>query len=111
MRMWKVDVSKMCRQHLLGEHNEIGMFIGSINKGISMKGYLEKGLLEIHNLYSRHEELKNEMIRRGYKHQSELPTYGKSLSELMLRYGTLGKVDSEANVLELKRRCPKCKFR
>ena len=46
MRMWNVNPKTLCRKHLLGEHLEIHMFVGSINKKISMKGYLEKGFLE-----------------------------------------------------------------
>ena len=57
MRMWMVNPRIMCRQHLLGEHVEIHMFIGTINRRKSVQGYLEKGLLEIHNLYNRHEDL------------------------------------------------------
>jgi hypothetical protein len=49
-----VNPKIMCRQHLLGEHVEIHMFIGTLNRKKSVKGYLEKGLLEIHNLYARH---------------------------------------------------------
>ena len=50
MRMWMVDPRIMCRQHLLGEHVEIHMFVGAISRGKSVKGYLEKGLLEVHNM-------------------------------------------------------------
>ena len=56
MRMWMVNPKIMCRQHLLGEHVEIHMFVGTLSRGKSVKGYLEKGLLEAHNLYWRHEE-------------------------------------------------------
>jgi len=68
MRMWMVNPKIMCRQHLLGEHVEIHMFVGTLSRGKSVKGYLEKGLLEVHNLYWRHEELVEEMKRRGTVH-------------------------------------------
>jgi len=61
MRMWMVNPKIMCRQHLLGEHVEIHMFVGTLSRGKSVKGYLEKGLLEVHNLYWRHEELVEEI--------------------------------------------------
>ena len=35
MRMWNVDVTKMCNKHLLGEHVEMHMFVGIIIKGTS----------------------------------------------------------------------------
>ena len=46
-----VDPKIMCRQHLLGEHAEIHLFIKTISRGNSVKGYLQKGFLENHNLY------------------------------------------------------------
>jgi len=67
-----VDPRILCRQHLLGEHAELHMFIGALGRGLSVKGYLEKNLLEIHNLHGRHEELVREMKRRGYKHKHEV---------------------------------------
>ena len=36
MRMWNVDPKLMCNKHLLGEHVEMHMFFGTIQKGISM---------------------------------------------------------------------------
>lgn len=102
MRMWMVDPKLLCQKHLCGEHQECHSFRGTINKGTSIKGYLRNGLLEVHNLKSRHDELAEEMERRGYNHKSELIQY--------LPY-ILGKVDSEKNIEILKERCPKCKER
>jgi hypothetical protein len=95
-----VDPQKMCRKHLLGEHVECHMFAGSINKGISIKGYLDKGLLELHNLHTRHDELAEAMRRRGYKHESPLVLHTDSEA---------GSIDREANMMELCRRCPDCR--
>jgi len=94
----------MCRQHLLGEHVEIHMFIGTINRNKSIKGYLEKGLLEVHNLYARHEELVKEMKRRGYNHCSEVNEKWKVVEKF-------GSIDRKKNVNELINRCSKCKSR
>ena len=102
MRMWMVDPRVMCRQHLLGEHAEIHMFIGTINRKKSVKGYLEKGLLEIHNLYNRHEELVKEMKRRGYNHHSEVDEKWKFVEKV-------GTINRDMNVDELFNRCSKCK--
>ena len=101
-RMWMVDPRIMCRQHLLGEHVEIHMFIGTINRKKSVKGYLEKGLLEVHNLYTRHEDLVEEMKRRGYNHYSEVDEKWQFVEKV-------GVIDEEKNVDELINRCSKCK--
>lgn len=45
MRMWMVDPATMCDRHLLGEHAEIHMAIGTIAKGRSVAGRVEHGLL------------------------------------------------------------------
>ena len=102
MRMWMVNPKIMCRQHLLGEHAEIHMFIGTINCKKSVKGYLEKSLLEVHNLYSRHEELVEEMKRRGYSHNSEVNKKWKNAEKN-------GFVNKEKNLAELLNRCSKCR--
>jgi hypothetical protein len=99
-----VDPRIMCRQHLLGEHAEIHMFIGTINRKKSIEGYLQKGLLEVHNLASRHNELVEEMKRRGYQHHSEVEEKWKTASEA-------GFVDRKSNLEELINRCSTCKKR
>ena len=104
MRMWMVNPRIMCRQHLLGEHVEIHMFIGTLNRKKSVKGYLQKGLLEVHNLYSRHNELVEEMKRRGYRHHSEVEEKWKTVN-------MLGFIDRKQNLEELINRCSKCKIR
>jgi hypothetical protein len=104
MRMWMVNPKIMCRQHLLGEHAEIHMFIGTINREKSVEGYLQKGLLEVHNLFSRHNELVEEMKRRGYKHQSEVEEEWRT----EIRAGF---IDRKRNLNELINRCSKCKER
>jgi len=100
MRMWKVDTKKMCRQHLLGEHLETHCFVGAILKKTSLRGYVENGLVELHYLETRHNELVEEMLHRGYKHQSPLPFF-VSLHA--------GRVDSEKNLNVLKQRCVECR--
>jgi hypothetical protein len=104
MRMWMVNPRIMCRQHLLGEHAEIHMFIGAISRGKAVKGYLEKGLLEVHNLYSRHEELVEEMKRRGYHHHSDVEEKWRTVEKL-------GFIDRKKSLEELVKRCPRCKRR
>jgi hypothetical protein len=48
------------------------MFVGSIKRGRSVKGYIEKHFLVPRFLNERHEELVGEMKDRGYKHNSPL---------------------------------------
>ena len=99
MRMWNVDPSLLCRQHLLGEHVEMHMFAGAIRLRTSVLGYLERGLVETGKIGQRHDELVAEMEKRGMNHRSPLaqpPTHD------------FGEVDSEANLTELARRCPAC---
>ena len=100
MRMWMVDPKKMCRKHLLGEHVEIHMMVGTINKGRSIAGFLERGLLEPQNARSRHDSLAAEMESRGYLHGSPLPPLNSHV-----RSGTVALDRSEA---ELAARCSEC---
>ena len=99
--MWNVDPSRMCRRHLLGEHVECHMFVGVLNKGISVTGYLNNGLLEIHNLRKRHDELVVEMLKRGYSHNKKLPEFKEKV---------MGSIDTNINAAELKKRCKECTF-
>jgi len=100
MRMWNVDPSIMCRQHLLGEHNEMHKLVGAINKGKSIRGYIEKGLVEVHNIRNRHDELAEEMGKRGYRHRSPLPKF---------RSWRAGKVFVGSNIADLVGRCKRCR--
>lgn len=108
MRMWMVPPAIMCRKHLLGEHVEHHMFVGTINKGISVTGYLQNNLLEPTSLVSRHDELALEMVARGYNHQSELLSVSvEGLTQDQL-WTTINR---EAALGELLRRCPECRAR
>ena len=99
MRLWLTDPKLLCDKHLLGEHNECHMFVGTILKGKSIRGYLSKGLLQVHSLRERHEELAAEMLRRGMNHKSPLP-------EFPIRVA--GNISIEGNYEELRRRCKRC---
>jgi len=61
-------------------------------------------LLEVHNLYTRHEELVEEMKRRSYNHYSEVDEKWKYVEKV-------GTIDKEKNVAELVNRCSNCKRR
>lgn len=108
MRMWMVDPKIMCRKHLLGEHVEHHMFVGTINKGVSVDGYLRDNLLEPLSLLTRHVELVREMESRGYNHKSELLSVDLSRMSFE-QFHT--KIDREKSLAELIRRCPECAVR
>lgn len=106
MRQWMVDPRIMCRQHLLGEHVEHHMFVGTLRRGKRVAGFLRDNLLELPSLPQRHQELVAEMTRRGYNHQSELLDYnlfGDERDDV--------KIDKVAALAELLRRCPACRAR
>ena len=97
--MWGIEPSRMCQQHLLGEHVELHMMVGTLRKGISMKGYYAKGLVDTSLIVSRHEALVVEMQARGMRHQSPLPEF--------IDPGQ-GFIDP-GSAAELLRRCGECR--
>ncbi|MGB9926584.1 MAG: pyrimidine dimer DNA glycosylase/endonuclease V [Candidatus Bathyarchaeales archaeon] len=99
-----VDSRIMCRNHLLGEHSEIHLFVWNIDAGHSVRGYIDKGLLEIHNLYNRHEELARELRGRRYGHNSELDAKWKMAKKE-------GSIDRQKSLRDLIERCTKCRER
>lgn len=110
MRQWMVDPETMCHQHLLGEHVEHHMFAGSIAKGTSMQGYLDKDLLSPHRLQDRHDTLSRELERRGGDHKSILVIDARH-REAFTNEEWNRDIDVVAARKELHRRCPKCRKR
>lgn len=112
MRQWMVDPRLMCRKHLLGEHAEHHMLIGSLKRKKSISGFIRNNLLEPKSIEKRHNELVKEMNRRGYNHKTELNNI--NLEEL-IAYLPLKEqnyiIDSNKSQTELFRRCPKCSKR
>lgn len=99
-----ISAKYLCRKHLLGEHLENHMLAGCLKEGKNLKGYIDNGLVELHNLKERHEELALEMSSRGYNHKSPFSSEYTSNKEL-------GKVDRERSFRDLIFRCPECKNR
>jgi len=97
-----VQPDLLCRKHLMGEHVELHMLVGSLNKGRSVKGFIRDGLIEVQSVRDRHEQLVVEMARRGYNHKSPLPDFNSFIA---------GSVNVSDNIEELKRRCIDCKER
>ncbi len=100
MRMWNLPPEKMCDRHLLGEHVELHMIVGCLNKNKNIKGFLDKGFIEIHNIKKRHNELVKEMKNRGFKHNSPLQKF-KSFKA--------GRINKSQNKKDLTKRCKNCR--
>jgi hypothetical protein len=100
MRLWMLPPWIMCDKHILGEHVECHMFTSHIIHNRNIQGYLANGLLEIHSLIDRHDELVEEMTRRGFNHKTPIDTF------TIVR---LGSIDRVHNFLELMSRCERCK--
>ena len=110
MRMWMLPPETMCRKHLLGEHVELHMLLGSLRRGKNIDGFLAGKLVDPRRMFRRHEELVLEMERRGYRHASPLDE--AECETLARRYGHTGTgIDAGANAAELARRCPECEKR
>lgn len=105
MRQWHVDPKLLCRKHLLGEHCEHHMFLGSLLKGKSIDGFINDGLVEVHTLDVRHEEIAQEMLRRGYNHKSPLP---EGTADVLYE---AGRVDPKRSLEDLANRCEECRER
>lgn len=106
MRMWMVLPMIMCRQHLLGEHNELHKFVGAIKHGQlengRLKGYINGGYLEVNKIRVRHRLIAREMRRRNYRHSSPLPKFPVE---------NIGIIDIDRSYRELAERCFICRSR
>ena len=107
MRMWLVNPKHMCRKHLLGEHVELHMFIGTLKRKKSIQGFIDNNLLQLDQLYSRHEELVQELINRGYNHNSNLQIIDLSYyKDYFYKY-----INKQQSKLDLFSRCKECNDR
>ena len=107
--MWGIDPKLLCRNHLLGEHNEIHKHRHNFVKKHSIaKRIIPVVQIEPENMKKRHDELAEEMTNRGYKHKS--PYEQPDLSHLKLneRYA---KIDINISISDLIKRCTECEKR
>lgn len=106
MRMWMVRPDVMCDRHLLGEHVELHMVVGALEKGYerSIMGLVNANLLELEMIEARHEALVVEMTERGMNHQSPLRA-----PEQLWELPRWGVVCIEDSMRELWRRCLHCR--
>ena len=75
MRIWDVDPKCLCRKHLLAEHRELhGLWNILIYHKVGYSRHPEtlRWVGKEAALYTRHEKLAKELLRRGYKHLSPL---------------------------------------
>lgn len=105
--MWLVNPKAMCRRHLLGEHVEMHMFVGALNKGTRIDRYVAENMVEFEQIRSRHDQLAREMEARGYNHESPLPNI-MSAGQVSPEQRQV-KIDRAASAAELARRCPECR--
>ena len=96
-----INPKMMCKRHLLGEHYECHMFAGCLNKGKSLKGYLNNNLFDPASLTKRHDELVEEMGLRGYAHNSPIADYT----------GEPNPIDVSRSLANLLDRCLDCRRR
>ena len=108
MRMWMVLPQYLCRQHLLGQHVECHMILGSMRKGKNLSGY--KNIIFPKYVYVEHLLVAGEMLRRGYNHRSEIDV-GEvdELAKFYFDFPELTDKHISNNKRELSRRCLVCR--
>ncbi len=76
LRIWDIPTTRLCRQHLLGEHLELHIAWNIITQDQQSYWSNHKETNRWRNklaaLWLRHEEQVGEMRRRGYNHKSPL---------------------------------------
>lgn len=104
-RMWMCDPRILCKNHLLGEHNELHKALGGLRRGRHVRGYVERGQLEVRSMEVRHGALVAEMRRRGWTgHKTPLTIADDDLAHLTDAERD-GVVDRDAALLDLIDRC------
>ena len=111
MRMWMCDPGILCQKHLCGEHVEMHMFAGALKKRKKMAGYIRNNCFEPRSLAQRHEELANEMFKRGYNHNSPMSEEDcENVCDMPIEE-QYWEVNRQVSLNDLITRCPKCKDR
>ena len=106
MRMWGVNPKLLCRQHLLGEHNEIHKHRHNFVKQHSITKRINPVVqIEPDNMQKRHDELVAEMLERGYNHNS--PYDQPDLSHLKPEE-RFAQININNSLNDLSSRCPEC---
>lgn len=83
------------------------MLAGAVLKGMrpSLYGLALKGRIEVHNVETRHMELEQELLRRGYAPQQPWP------NDLTDQLWVCGQVNPNVSIVTLYCRCLECQKR
>jgi len=103
-----IDTVIPCKDHLLGEHFELHKHRHNFIKKHSMNGRLHPmPQIEPSSMESRHNELVEEMLRRGYNHNSpyEQPDISYLGDDANI------KIDKKVALSLLINKCDKCRKR
>ena len=88
----------------------MGMFIGTFKRQLQINGYIKNNLVEPLSIQERHDVLVEEILRRGFNHNSPM-----SFDPNILNYLPKEKREVKVNVVnaldDLIRRCPVCRAR
>ncbi len=99
MRIWDLEPSLLCGNHLLGEHRElhcIWTVLTQKKKGYSRHPETLRWRGRLKALYLRHAKLVSEMESRGYHHKSPLDRKRATGSSVQDQF-----IDSPSRQLEL----------
>lgn len=106
MRMWGINPELLCRNHLLGEHNEIHKHRHNFEKKHKItKRIFPIVQIEPQNMKKRHDELVAEMIKRNYNHNSPYEQPDISYLKPEERYA---RINENISISDLINRCPEC---
>lgn len=104
--MWGIDPRLLCDDHLVGEHAEMHQEVGTLRNHehgeAIVRGHAEQGQVDTAKIQARHDELADEIERRGMTHDSPLE-YDDTHD--------LGEIDPARNREELVDRCDECRER
>lgn len=86
------------------------MLVGSIRRKRKLTKFIENGLLEPTLIVLRHEQLKKEMLGRGYVHNSDLIDFDLDsfISEYKFCNGHFY-VNKDKSLFDLCQRCDECR--
>ena len=102
-----IDAKLLCKKHLLGEHGEIHKHRHNFVKQHSISGRIVPIVqIEPNSMKKRHDDLANEMLRRGMNHQS---SYDQPNLSYLPENEQCALVDIQKSLSDLSDRCPECR--
>lgn len=109
MNMWiGIAPTEMCRQHLLGLHGELHKFLPSWEKKVAIDGRIADNQMECETYKQRHDEVAEEMVRRGFNHKSPLDQPDFSYLPLTHQQFRVRAAGAMSNREKLATRCAEC---